>query len=409
MKNLFIGTSPNIQKDDLWLVTRLLFQPWRWKSEKPVRQFEEKMEEYLQADVKAFAFDSARTSFYQLLKSWGIGEGDEVLVPTFTCVVVINPILRVGATPVYVDTDPRSFNMDLEDLRKKFTSKTKAVLAQHTFGVPVDVGEIRKVVGKDVKIVEDLAHYLHPDAKSKNSDAAILTFGIEKMMTSLRGGMAVVGAGDDDLRSKLQKVQENAKSFGLWRIFKWLINPIVWSVATPTYFWGFGKFTIGRLISQFGHMLGMMGNMMEGCEYRGCFPDWMPARMPGALAQVGMNQLDKLDELNEHRAKIAKVYDEVLLENRSELKNYYPLRYPIMVDDPRELKSKLREKHVIIGNWYEKVLFTDPQYLDELKLDISDIPNTMKITKQVINLPTFIKVSEEDAREIAENVKQYSL
>ena len=113
--------------------------------------------------------------------------------------------------------------------------------------------------------------------------------------------------------------------------------------------------------------------------------------------------------MNEHRAKIAMIYDEVLEENRSQTRNYYPLRYPILVDDPAEVKSKLRAQHVIVGNWYEKVLFTKPEYLKALKVNIADIPNTMEITKRVVNLPTFVKVGEDDAQKIASFVNKYEL
>lgn len=496
MKNLFIGTSPNIEKDDMWLVLKLLLSPWTWKRADQVAKFESEVEKYLQltADLptsrppsslklrstgrqassgqqlkvtgqwsqvnglKAFAFDSARTSLYELLKTWGIGPGDEVIVPSFTCVVVINPILALGAKPVYVDTDPNTFNANIEEVNKKILrraqddkKKVKAILVQHTFGVEMDVARVREIVGPEVKIVEDLAHSLHRGAgrylEAGISDGLILTFGIEKMMTSLRGGMVVVASSKKHLASsgekmsnnKINKFQTSSKAedsklktynvqrktenvvtflaeaqrksntFSYFRIWKWLINPVLWAVATPTYFWGFGKFTVGKVISEVGHKIGIMGNMMEECEYKGCFPAWMPSSMPGALAQIGRNQLKKLDKFNTHRQKIAKIYDEELGLARTKAENYYPLRYPILVDDPSVLKGELKKKNVVIGNWYEKILFTDPKYLRDLRLEIGDIPATVEITKHVVNLPTFIKVSEEDAREIAQIARGHLL
>ncbi|MBN1331943.1 DegT/DnrJ/EryC1/StrS family aminotransferase [Candidatus Dojkabacteria bacterium] len=409
MENLFIGTSPNIQKDDIWLIFKLLLQPWKWGRQEYVKDFESQMAEYLGGEVHSVAFDSARTSLFQLLKAWEIGGGDEVIVPSFTCVVVVNPILELGAKPVYIDTDPVTLNIDLEDLSSKVTKNTKAILVQHTFGIPVDVKRVREIVGPDVIIIEDLAHYLHPKAISVESDAAILTFGIEKMMTSMRGGMAVVKDGNEKIFEKLVAAQSEAKRFGRWRIFKWLLNPLIWAVATPTYFWGFGRMSFGRLLSKLGHKLGMMGNAMEVCEYRGCFPNWMPAKMPGALAILGMNQLGKLDVLNEHRSRIAGIYEGKLEKKNSNIKDYFPLRYPLLVKNPAEVKAVFRKKHVIIGNWYERILYTRPEYLKDLQLDLLDIPNTVKITKHIINLPTFIKVSKNDAREIADTVKPYLL
>lgn len=426
MKNLFIGTTPNIQKDDLWLILKLLLSPWRWRNDKKVREFESEVEKYLSngkddLKLKAFAFDSARTSFYQLLKAWGIGKGDEVLVPSFTCVVIINSVIQAGATPVYVDTDPKTYNMDFTDLVNKKTERTRVILVQHTFGIPMNVDKIRKTVGPDVKIVEDLAHVFGSEIKGRKlgafGDGAVLTFGIEKAMTSLRGGMAVVtteqqdsGAAEQLYTSTVQKLREaqsTSKNFSYFRIWKWLVNPFLWAIATPTYFWGIGKFTIGRLVSQLGHKLNLMGNMVEGCEYSGCFPSWMPARMPGAFAQIGLLQLSKLDKFNEHRRRIAKIYDEEMGLSYSEIEGYTPLRYPLLVDNPKNVHSLMRRKHKIIGNWYNRILFTDPKYLDLLGVKLDQIPVTVEITDSIINLPTFIKVSEEDAINIAKLVKPH--
>ncbi len=408
MKNLFIGTSPNIQKDDIKLIFASLFRPWAWREEEAVYKFEEEIANYVSADSNSFAiaFDSARTSFFKLLEAWDIGKGDEVLVPSFTCVVIVNSVLQAGATPVYIDTDPDTFNISLDDLRAKISNKTKAVLVQHTFGVFIDVQKIRELVGDDIKIVEDHAHSLQRDVwDDKTSDALVLTFGIEKTMTSLRGGMAVVR--DEALYKSLKDKQRNLKEFSYRRIFVWLINPLLWAIITPLYFVGLGKFTIGRLFSQAGHKLGLMGNMVEGCEYRGCFPNWMPAKMPGVLAEIGLNQLRKLDKFNEHRRIIGQIYDEAFGNTYSKTAKYTPLRYPLLVDEPIRVLAKLRKHHVIAGNWYNRILFTDPKYLAVLGFDPKSCPITIEITPKVINLPTFIKVTEEDAKKIVEIIKKF--
>ncbi len=408
MKNVFISTSPNIQRDDMWLLTRLLFQPWKWKNQGYVFEFERQMERYLNAaGSKAVAFDSARSSFYLLLKEYGIGEGDEVLMPSFTCIVVVNSVLNAGAKPVYIDTDPATFNIDLEDLKSKITNKTKAILVQHTFGVPVDVLKVRQIVGPNVKIIEDLAHILGGEIGGEKigtqGDAAILTFGIEKMITTLRGGMVVVK--DNVIYENLKQVQSNAPDFGYIRIKKWLLNPFIWLIATPTYYWGIKKLTIGRIITQVGHKLGLMGNMMESPEYKGQFPSWMPSKMPGVLAMLGMNQLKKLDTYNEHRRRIAGIYEKELNLNYTSVKGYTPLRFPVLIDHPKEIHSKLKSKHIIAGNWYEKFLFTKPQYLQRVNFDPAKLPQVSEITQHIINLPLHIKVNEADALRIVKLIK----
>lgn len=432
MKNLFIASNPNIEKDDLWLVFKLLFQPWRWRALEHVERFEKEVERYinkqqassnkhqvttskldtesltLNADFRAVAFDSARSSLALLLKEYGITSGDEVIVPSFTCVVVINAVLKVGATPIYIDTDSKTFNIDLEKLRAKVSSSTKAIIVQHTFGVAIDMEKVRNIVGKDVKVIEDVAHILGGENEKglkygTLGDAAILTFGIEKMITTLRGGMVLVK--DEEIYKNLKLIQTQAPVYSLRRIFIWLCNPMIWAIATPLYYVGLKKFTIGRLISQIGHKLGLMGNMMEACEYKGEWPAWLPSRLPGAFAILGLNQLRKLDKFNTHRREIAEIYDEILGEKYSLNIGYTPLRYPVLVEEPAKVHKTLRDKHVILGNWYHKFLFTKPEFLEYLNFNPKEYPQTQYLTDHVINLPLNIKVGKEDAKQIAEVVK----
>ncbi len=146
MKPIFIAASPNTEKDDLKLALKLLIQPWAWrKNDGSVKEFESKVSEYL-GGINAIALDSARSGFYLLLKAYGIGPGDEVILPSFSCLVIANPVLWVGAQPVYVDINKRTLNIDLEDLSRKISPKTKAVLVQHTFGLPVEIDKVRNIV-----------------------------------------------------------------------------------------------------------------------------------------------------------------------------------------------------------------------------------------------------------------------
>lgn len=412
-KNIFIASSPNMQRDDVWLAVRLLFQSWKWKSSRYVDEFEYEIEKYMGAGRKAIAFDSARSSLLLILKEFGIGKGDEIIVPSFTCIVVVNAVLACGAKPVYIDTDPESLNIDLADLDKNITKKTKAILVQHTFGVPIDVKEIRRIVGSNVRIIEDLAHILGGEIDGekfgtfKETDAAILTFGIEKMMSTMRGGMALVK--DEKIYENLKKVQRDLPNFSSLQILSWLINPIVWSLINPLYFIGIGKLTIGRAFSFVGHKIGIMGNMMEGCEYKGCWPKWMPAKMPGVLALIGINQLKKLDRHNEHRREIAAIYDSILNPRKeySKIPGYTPLRYPVLVKNPVRVHKIFKKEHIILGNWYHKFLFTKKQFLDDVGFEIKEYPKTEKITEHIINLPLFWRVDEKDVRDIVEIVKMY--
>ncbi len=408
MKPVFIAASPNTEKDDVRLSLKLLFQPWSWRSDsdKSVQKFENMVSDYHDG-TNAIAVDSARSSFYLLLKAYGIGDGDEVVLPSFSCLVIANPVLWVGAKPVYVDIDPKNFNLDYEDLRMKVSSKTKAVLVQHTFGLPVDMDKIRQIVGPNVKIIEDAAHSLGGIYKGKKigniGDAAVLTFGIEKVISSVRGGMVLVK--DPEIAKNIREMQNTLPSFSWSRILISLLNPILWTLITPVYYFGIGKYTIGRAFSLIAHNLGIMGIMIEDEEYHTQKPAWLPAKMPSALARLGINQFKKLDRFNNHRREIAEIYSKELGIDYKTPENsmHTYLRFSLLLEKEKleKFKQEAKKAHTVIGDWYKTILYAPDNSLEKLGYKKGDTPNAEKVSKQIVNLPTGINVDRVSAKRIA--------
>lgn len=407
MKPVFIAASPNTEKDDLKLAIRLLFQPWNWKkNDGSVKEFETQMSEYL-GGINAIAVDSARSGFYLLLKAYGIGPGDEVVLPSFSCLVIANPVIWVGAKPVYVDINKKTLNIDLEDLSRKLSPKTKVVLVQHTFGLPVEIDKVRNIVGEKVKIVEDIAHSLGGMYKGQKigtiGDASVATFGIEKVISTVRGGMVLTS--DEKIAEILRQEQTNLPEFSMLRIKIALMNPVLWWIITPFYYLGFGKYTIGKAFSFFAHKLGIMGIMIEREEYNAQKPNWLPSRMPSALARLGKRQLAKIDRFNEHRREIAKIYSDTLgikfpIDDKST--NIY-LRFPVLVDQKKRngIIKEAGKKHVVLGNWYRSILFAPESSLEKLGYKKGDTPNAEWVAERIINLPTGVNIAKEGASSLA--------
>ncbi|TBR22055.1 aminotransferase DegT, partial [bacterium] len=92
---------------------------------------------------RAFSFAAGRHALYRLLEALDIGAGDEVILPAFTCVVVPNAILYRGARPVFVDIAPGTYNIDPSLIETKITPRTRAVIAQHTFGKLCDIDAVK--------------------------------------------------------------------------------------------------------------------------------------------------------------------------------------------------------------------------------------------------------------------------
>jgi perosamine synthetase len=125
-----------------------------------------------------------------------LGPGDEVILPTFTIISCANAIIRAGATPVVIDADPVTWNMDVSQLEEKITSRTRAIMAVHIYGLPVDMDPLLHVATKyDLNVIEDAAEAIGQTYKGKPcggfGDISILSFYPNKHITTGEGGMVL--------------------------------------------------------------------------------------------------------------------------------------------------------------------------------------------------------------------------
>ncbi|MBN1915727.1 aminotransferase class I/II-fold pyridoxal phosphate-dependent enzyme [Candidatus Dojkabacteria bacterium] len=412
-KPIFIAASPNTQKDDVCLAFKQLLWPFGWYSKKPVKEFEGAVQDYLGLK-NAIAVDSARSAFYLTLKALGIGFGDEVLLPSFTCVVIVNPVLWVGAKPVFVDINRKNFNIDFSDLEKKVTPKTKAILVQHTFGIPVEMEKVTAFAKKhNLKIIEDLAHSIGGKYKGKTlgtfGDASVLTFGIEKVISTVRGGMVVTN--DRNLAQKLREKVSSCPRMGLYRTFTSLFNPVFWVITKPLYYLGIKKITLGRFFIAISRLMNATGQMIEKEEYAGQKPGFIPSKMPGTLAKLGLNQMKKLEKYNKHRKQIGNLYFEKLSKiASSEIIYYYPkkmsecslLRYPILVKNPDLIHAKAKKNRIILGNWYERMFHIPVENLELIGYKKETAKNAEWVARHIINLPIYWAINEKSVIAISQ-------
>jgi len=109
-----------------------------------VTRFEEAFADWLGV---GHAFWKDRVALYAIFRAMGIGEGDEVILPGYTCVMDVNPIKYLGARAVFVDIEPATYNLDVRLLEEKITPRTKTVIAQHTYGDPCEMDGILEIAG----------------------------------------------------------------------------------------------------------------------------------------------------------------------------------------------------------------------------------------------------------------------
>ncbi|WP_089176762.1 DegT/DnrJ/EryC1/StrS family aminotransferase [Bosea sp. AS-1] len=162
----------------------------------------------------AFAVTSCTTALHLALVALGIGPGDEVIVPAFTWVATANVVVHCGATPVFVDIEATSYNLDPSAVGRALTPKTKAVIAVHLFGLTADMDRLRAVVPDHIPIVEDAACAAGADYRGKAA-GALGTLGCfslhpRKSITCGEGG--VVTTNDDRLAALVDTYRNHGAS-----------------------------------------------------------------------------------------------------------------------------------------------------------------------------------------------------
>ena len=408
-KPIFIATHPNFEKDDIDIVSKNFPALPNEKDRSIVNNLEKIVTEYF--NEPAFAIDSARSALYVLLKELHLPGNSEVILPAFSCMVIANAVKWAGLKPVFADCNKENFNYDLVDLQNRITERTKVILIQHTFGFPEDMQKIKEISRNSIFIVEDLAHSLGGILENNKlgtfGDAAILTFGIEKVISSIRGGMLVVK--DQELAQRIKLTISNLKPFSDNNTSVALFGVLLWRIFTPIYYLGFGKVTLGRMLVFLAHKLGLMGNMIEDCEYDTCQPKWLPAKMSPTLALLGINQFYKLDRFNEHRIKIAGIYQKELgisYQTSETSKNIF-LRFPLSLERRDELLIDAKKQRIVLGDWYKNILYAPDKTLKLLGYVRGSCPNAEYFSKRIVNLPTYINLTDEDALRISGIVKKY--
>ena len=187
--------TPLLGGNEIKYVTDAVSTGWISSSGSYVTQFEEAFAKY--CGVKyAVAVCNGTVAIHLALSALGIGKGDEVIIPSFTMIATAFAVCYTGATPVFVDADKDTFNIDVTKIEEKITSKTKAIIPVHIFGNMCNMDEIERIAKKhNLFIVEDSAEAHGAEYKGKKSGSfsaiASFSFFANKNLTTGEGGMVV--------------------------------------------------------------------------------------------------------------------------------------------------------------------------------------------------------------------------
>jgi len=178
--------------EEEWLALRESIESG-WLSQGPkVKAFEEAFAARHQV-ARALATTSCTTALHLALAAVGVGPGDEVIVPAFTWVATANVAVYCGATPIFVDVDPHTYNMDMAKVEAALTARTKAVIPVHLFGLCADMTALRDVLPPGVAVIEDAACAAGATLDGRPAGGlgtmACFSFHPRKSITTGEGGM----------------------------------------------------------------------------------------------------------------------------------------------------------------------------------------------------------------------------
>ena len=171
-------STPSLSSEDAHAVARAIEDGWISSEGPQVREFEEKFSAAI--GVKhGVAVANGTAALDIAYEALGIGPGDEVILPSFTIVSCLGQILRSGATPVFVDSLPDTWNLNPEDVKNAITDRTKAIVVVHIYGLPADVDQISQLAkDQGIALIEDSAeaHGQHLDGSPLGSFGTLSTF-----------------------------------------------------------------------------------------------------------------------------------------------------------------------------------------------------------------------------------------
>lgn len=260
--------KPFLAKEEAQAAYETILTNWVTQGPK-VQEFEEKFAHYVGSKY-AVAVSNCTTALHLALIVAGIKEGDEVICPSMSYIATANCIKYVNATPVFAEVKRETYNIDPADIRKKITSKTKAIIAVHQIGLPFEIDEVKAICEEfNLVLIEDAACAAGSSYKGKkigsHSDLVCFSFHPRKVITTGDGGM--ITTSNEEFASRLKRLRQHGMS-------------------------------VNDRIRHLSDKVIVEDHLEVGYNYR----------MTDIQAAVGIEQLARLDEIIEGRRAIAAQY-----------------------------------------------------------------------------------------------------
>lgn len=341
-----------------------------------------------------YFFWKGRVALYALLKAAGLGHGDEVILPGFSCVVVPNAVIYSGATPVYADIDPQTYNSTAETIAPLITSRTRVIITQNTFGLSPDLDAIMALADRHgLWVIEDCAHGLGSRYKGHpagvNTHAAFFSTQWSKPISTGLGGIAYVR--DETLARQVATIANEMPSPGvgeqLLLSFQLLVRPLA---NSPMLY--YPLIELYRYLTQKGGLA--VGSSVGGELTTTEMPTGYLKTMGGIQKRRWKRSLLNLPQVVRRRQRVAEYYDSFFASTdidtpyRPAYAEHSMLRYVIRVPNKVELLSKARQLRIPVGDWFVSPLHPVEGDLAQWGYHSGQCPEAEKACTEVINLLT---------------------
>ena len=360
--------------EDVNLITKIIKRGSNWAIGPEIEEFESAISNYVGVDY-CTVLNSGTSSLHATLLAFGLGNGDEILVPSFSFVSTANSVLFVNATPSFVDIEEKTFGLNPELIKEKISSSTKAIIPMDYGGMSCQISEIKKhAENNDLLLIEDCAESLGSSINGKKvgsiSDAAIFSFCGNKVLTTGEGGAVVTNS--RDIYDKIKLI----RSHGRLDQTNYFENP-------------------------------------SSSQYLALGYNW---RMSSITAALGLTQLNKLEKIIKMRKNNAN-YLSSKLSKFSQIKvptppNGYDHIYQmftIRLPD-RNIRNSLHDfltSRRIFSKVYFTPIHTTSFYQQKFSIDNNSLPITEKISNQVLTLPLYPNMTMEEKDLLVQTISEF--
>jgi dTDP-4-amino-4,6-dideoxygalactose transaminase len=354
--------------------------------------------------LKGFAggllYYRGRVALHALLKGLGVGEGHHVALQAFTCLAVPEGIMATGATPLYVDIQHGGFNLDAEDLRRRLTPSTRAIVVQHTFGIPAEMDALLDVARKaEVPVIEDCCHTFASEYRGRRvgtmGAGAFYSFEWGKPVVTGIGGAAQVNdmALGERLRADYAAYVEPPRSRQLRLRMQTVAHRILYR---PRLFW-----TVRALYRGLGAM-GAAESNYNPISVDQVAPDfgW---RLAAPLRRRLERQLGRLEDVTRHAEAVAASYREGIdspeVRRPAELPGTRTVycRYPLRARAKAALLREARRANVELAEWYATPVHPlGDKELGGVHYRPGSCPEAEARCREIVTLPTHPAVGGRD-------------